>query len=925
MRLLYLLLIFFCCLTKTNAQNIGINATGAAPDNSAILDVASTNKGMLLPRINLLSTTDVATITAPTTSLLVYNTNAGITGIGANGIGYYYWNGTNWVKLIIFGAANDHDWYKTNTTTAPTSINDSMFHIGFVGIGNNYPKHPLQVNTSVVDTVVSITTATNNPNNKTALQVTVNSSGNAYEENGVNIDVTSDTYFNKAYAANIIKTATTGECLGASFSVSGSGFGSETGTSFISNSTGSSVRYGMRNIFGSLNAGSAYGYSNFFYGVGSSSIYAVGTNNNFDTRAFFKKGTFNSFNGADSGFIYGLHNEVYNSGTGAKQGVQNTFYSESRGQQFGVTNSFNSTGTNNVFAIDNFLGGRAAIKYGIRNTYSSADSGQFYGLLNNITSSGTGNKYGTYTNISSAKIGTHVGNYNSLSGGDSTAQYGVLNFISVPATASDNIRYGVSNSITNNSTATNVGTIGSANFLTGNSASAQTGVDTWISNTGTGTQTGARNFFTGNSSGVQIGVENNIANNSSDSPKYGTKNRIQSNGNGRHVGILDSISGSGNGDKYATLNYLANTGNGNHFGADNYFYGTGTGGRYGTYNRFENGSGISMGIGNVFNSTATSAFDKIGIANAFSEGNGSGNLIGSSTVILYSVSGSGNHYGTIFTDISLGTGDCYGASQTLSGNSSGLQYGVYNNINNSGSGNHYGVYNVLSGAGTGQQRGFEVDITNTGDGNHYGLVADVTGGTAVNYGSYSRAIAPGTTNYGIYAVAANATTNYAGYFVGQVAVAGNLNPTANNTYDLGTTALRWQDVWCNRNAFNGSDFRLKKNIKTTSYGLKEILKIRPVSYQWKDNDRTDLGFIAQEIKEILPDIVMESKDSMNTLLMNYNGVIPVLVKAVQEQQTQIELQNEIITKQAVLLELLKKEIETIKMSDERKNGWSAVK
>jgi hypothetical protein len=103
------------------------------------------------------------------------------------------------------------------------------------------------------------------------------------------------------------------------------------------------------------------------------------------------------------------------------------------------------------------------------------------------------------------------------------------------------------------------------------------------------------------------------------------------------------------------------------------------------------------------------------------------------------------------------------------------------------------------------------------------------------------------------------------------------------------------------------------------------MKIRPVSYQWKDNDRTDLGFIAQEIKEILPDIVMESKDSMNTLLMNYNGVIPVLVKAVQEQQTQIETQNEIITKQAVLFELLKKEIEAIKMSDERKNGWSAVK
>jgi hypothetical protein len=36
-----------------------------------------------------------------------------------------------------------------------------MFHIGFVGIGNNNPKHPLQVNTSVADTVVSISSATN--------------------------------------------------------------------------------------------------------------------------------------------------------------------------------------------------------------------------------------------------------------------------------------------------------------------------------------------------------------------------------------------------------------------------------------------------------------------------------------------------------------------------------------------------------------------------------------------------------------------------------------------------------------------------------------------------------------------------------------------------------------------------------------------
>ncbi|MBK6275112.1 MAG: hypothetical protein IPF58_10590 [Saprospirales bacterium] len=580
MRLLYFFFILCCFLAKTNAQNIGINATGAAPDNSAILDVASTNKGMLLPRINLLSTTDVATITAPTTSLLVYNTNAGISGIGANGVGYYYWNGTNWVNLIIYGSTNDHDWYKTNTTTAPTSMNDSMFHIGFVGIGNNNPLHPLQVNTTVADTVVSISSTTNSINNKTGIQLNMNTSGFPFEINGVNVDIEGVSYSNSAYSANIIKNTTTSEYYGTKINTSGTGNGTEIALSYNSLSTGVGLRYGMNNLFGSFNSGSCYGVYNAFVGQGSAGISAIGAYNNFFTRAFFKKGVYNAFNGTDSGFIYGLHNEVDNSGNGAKQGMVNTFYSQSRGQQYGVINSFNSSGTASVYAVDNFFNGRASLKYGIRNTYSSADSGQFYGLLNNITSSGTGNKYGTYTNISGAKIGTHIGNFNSIVGGDSTSQIGVYNGITIPSTANYNNRYGVQNSIINNSTSTNIGSIGYANFITGNSASEQTGVDSWISNTGSGDQNGVRNSFTGNGTGVQTGIENTIFN-TSNSPKYGVKNLIQNNGTGRHVGVLDSLSGTGNANQYAMLNYLGNTGNGSHYGTQNWFNGTGTNSRLG--------------------------------------------------------------------------------------------------------------------------------------------------------------------------------------------------------------------------------------------------------------------------------------------------------------------------------------------------------
>jgi len=69
---------------------VGIGTTN--PNTSSILDISSTNSGLLIPRIPLVSTTDVTTIPTPAVSLLVYNS-----GFAPNG--YYYWNGTIWVHL----------------------------------------------------------------------------------------------------------------------------------------------------------------------------------------------------------------------------------------------------------------------------------------------------------------------------------------------------------------------------------------------------------------------------------------------------------------------------------------------------------------------------------------------------------------------------------------------------------------------------------------------------------------------------------------------------------------------------------------------------------------------------------------------------------------------------------------------------------
>ena len=99
-KLLKPLLVLFCMSLTFygySQQGVSINTSGTQADPSAMLDVSSTSKGLLIPRVALTSINDVTTIASPATSLLVYNTNAAMTG-GA--VGFWYFNGTNWVQAI---------------------------------------------------------------------------------------------------------------------------------------------------------------------------------------------------------------------------------------------------------------------------------------------------------------------------------------------------------------------------------------------------------------------------------------------------------------------------------------------------------------------------------------------------------------------------------------------------------------------------------------------------------------------------------------------------------------------------------------------------------------------------------------------------------------------------------------------------------
>lgn len=67
--------------TFTFSQNVGINASGTAPENSAGLDVDFSNKGVLIPRVSLTALDVSSPISSPATSLLVYNTATAGTGL----------------------------------------------------------------------------------------------------------------------------------------------------------------------------------------------------------------------------------------------------------------------------------------------------------------------------------------------------------------------------------------------------------------------------------------------------------------------------------------------------------------------------------------------------------------------------------------------------------------------------------------------------------------------------------------------------------------------------------------------------------------------------------------------------------------------------------------------------------------------------
>ncbi len=201
------------------------------------------------------------------------------------------------------------------------------------------------------------------------------------------------------------------------------------------------------------------------------------------------------------------------------------------------------------------------------------------------------------------------------------------------------------------------------------------------------------------------------------------------------------------------------------------------------------------------------------------------------------------------------------------------------------------------------------------DSNNTGYYLDPNSTSRINYGIFDNIysygwIQSGTSMYAPIFYDLNDTSYYAD--PASTSMFNDLR--ANVFYDRANTGYYLQPratsvlntVYANSYYYN-SDARLKKDIEPLSDSLAKVLKLEPVTYEWKDATRgqgVQLGFIAQDVQKVVPELVSENA-STTILSVDYAKVTPLLVGAIQTQQQQLDKQQQEIDE-------LKAEVEALK-------------
>ena len=192
--------------------------------------------------------------------------------------------------------------------------------------------------------------------------------------------------------------------------------------------------------------------------------------------------------------------------------------------------------------------------------------------------------------------------------------------------------------------------------------------------------------------------------------------------------------------------------------------------------------------------------------------------------------------------------------------------------------------------------------------------------TASNHASAALGLSTTADNFGMLAIGVNNlvgagdTTidadNYGGYYyadgqytgtpIGVAFVIGNGDVNSTNSLAGSNPSNAFIVNYDGSATLSGeltidSDARLKSNIISLGSTLAKLLTIDGKSYTVKTNElESKIGLLAQDVQKVFPELVKTASDSDQTLSVNYQGLIPVLINAIKEQQKQInELKNKL--------------------------------
>jgi hypothetical protein len=295
-----------------------------------------------------------------------------------------------------------------------------------------------------------------------------------------------------------------------------------------------------------------------------------------------------------------------------------------------------------------------------------------------------------------------------------------------------------------------------------------------------------------------------------------------------------------------------------------------------------NAGGLNeLGNSNAFFGASAGAFNSMGYYNSFF-GNGAGylNSTGRFNAFFGGSTGLNNQTGAENSYFGVGAGDQTNAS----GNSF---FGAF-----AGGTNKDGNYNTFLGHNAGHNA---VGTQAHGDNNTF--VGSQSGSVQAN-GNNNTLLGANTntannlsyaTAIGAEATVSTNNTIVLGRLAGtdRTLVTGELY--VNKIPGGGSTGLCF-DFNAGRIAFCSSSQRYKANVQPLASSLDVIQRLRPVTFDWKDRNEHDLGFIAEEVAEVEPRLTFRN-DKGEIEGVKYQLVSAVLVNAVKEQQAQIEQQQ----------------------------------